>query len=83
MSVGLPGPLQTAFELKNELPTPNFQPDAATLTLHALNWLKTPKISKTQLDFSKLLKNENAKSGGLRGESAAGEEEGEVLKQAP
>ena len=37
MSFGLPGPLQTALELKIELPTVNVQPDAATLTLDALN----------------------------------------------
>ena len=37
MNSGLPTPLQTPFELKIEVPTPNFTPDAATLTLHALN----------------------------------------------
>ena len=37
ISVGLPRPLRTAFELKNELPTSIFTPGAATLTKHALN----------------------------------------------
>ena len=40
MSFGLPGPLWQPFELKNELPKSMFTPDAATLTLHAFNWLK-------------------------------------------
>ena len=43
---GLPGPLPTPFELKTKLPTPIFTPDAATLTLHARNWLKRPSASK-------------------------------------
>ena len=41
MSFGLPrpvpGPLQAPIELKIELPTSIFTPDAATLTLQALN----------------------------------------------
>ena len=40
MSVGLTGLLQTAFELKLDLPASNVTPDAATLTLYALNQLK-------------------------------------------
>ena len=40
MSIGLPGPLQAPFELKNDLPASSFTPDAATLALHALNLLK-------------------------------------------
>ena len=43
---GLPGPLRTPFELKIELPTPNFTPDAATLTLHDLNLLKMSETYK-------------------------------------
>ena len=50
MSFGLPGPLQTPFELKNDLPTSIFTPDAATLTLHTLNWLRRPKTSKYVLE---------------------------------
>ena len=34
MSLGLPEPLRTAFELKNDLRASKNEPDAATLTLH-------------------------------------------------
>ena len=54
MSFGLPGPLRAPFELKIELPTSNFKPDAATLTLHALSW---PKRPKNQNMFSIVFKN--------------------------
>ena len=37
MGFGIPGPLWIPFELKIELPTSSCTPDAATLTLHALN----------------------------------------------
>ena len=37
MSFGLPEPLWTAFELKDDLRASKKEPDAATLTLHALN----------------------------------------------
>ena len=43
---GPPGLLWTPFELKTDLPASNIQPDAATLTLHALNLLKRRKTSK-------------------------------------
>ena len=37
MSFGLPGPLQATFELTNYKTASTNKPDAATLTLHALN----------------------------------------------
>ena len=67
MSFGLPRPLQTPFELKVELPTSSFTPDAATLTLHALNLLKRPKTSKIFVShFPPNQKLEISKSGGLK-----------------
>ena len=51
MSFGFPGPLQASFELENDLPTPKFTPDAATLTLHALSWPKKSKTSKCLFDL--------------------------------
>ena len=42
MNVGLPGPLQTPFELKTDLPASTNEPDTATLTSHGPNWLKRP-----------------------------------------
>ena len=66
ISIGLPGPLRPAFELKNDLPTSIFQPDAATLTLNALNLLKRPKISKYVFELLQSFeKHKNSKSGGL------------------
>ena len=38
-----------------ELPTANVQPDAATLTLHALDWLKRLNTSKTNRIFPNFL----------------------------
>ena len=65
ISFGLPRPLWTPFELTIEVPTSNIQPDAATLTLHALNWLKLPIKSKCVVDVSKnKSKSKNNKSGG-------------------
>ena len=53
MSFGLPGPLQTAFELKLDLPASNNLPDAATLKLHALiSNLEGRKHQNTFSDFS-------------------------------
>ena len=43
MSLGLPGPLPTAFELQFEKRASVFTPDAATLTLYALSNLKSKK----------------------------------------
>ena len=51
MSFCLAGPLQTPFELKIRKPTSDFEPDAVTLMLHALNWLKSPKTSKYFSEF--------------------------------
>ena len=48
--LGLPRPLRTVFELKIDLPTPNLTPDAATLTLHALNWRSRPETSKLSFE---------------------------------
>ena len=53
MSFGLPRSLQTAFDLKNIKPASKNTPDAATLTLHALNLLKAEKIN---IIFQKTLK---------------------------
>ena len=43
ISVGLPGPLWTAFGLTNWFAHIKNTPDATTLTLHAFNLLKRPK----------------------------------------
>ena len=43
MSLGLPRLLRTAFELKMKTPASTNEPDAATLTLPALNVLRDPK----------------------------------------
>ena len=51
MGFGLAGPLQPPFEQKLELRTPNVTPDAATLTLYALNFLKMPNTSKYLFDL--------------------------------
>ena len=59
LSVGLPGPLQTTFEL-NKLKT-SVTNDAATLTLHALNWIKRPKISLNIFEIEKQIANMGAK----------------------
>ena len=57
ISFDLPGRLQTAFELKIDLPTSKNQPDAAILVLHALNLLKRPKTSKYAFEnFQKIQK---------------------------
>ena len=45
MSFGLHRPLWITFELTTDLFKPNHQPDAATLTLNALNQLETPKAT--------------------------------------
>ena len=45
ISLGLPGRLWTAFELKKLLAYVRNTPDATTLTLHALNLLKRSKTS--------------------------------------
>ena len=58
---GHPGPLQPPFEL----PTSIFQPDAATKTLHALNWLQSPKTSKCFSDLLQHFKYKSCKSEGL------------------
>ena len=46
ISVGLAGPLQTAFELKNDLEKTKVQPDATALTDISINLLKIPKTRK-------------------------------------
>ena len=46
ISFGLPGLLQTAFELKIDLPIATNQPHAIALTENAINWLKRTKTSK-------------------------------------
>ena len=57
MSLGLPGPLQTDFELKIDLPASKNEPDAATLTLHALSLLRRTKTLKYLFEISKKRKN--------------------------
>ena len=47
MSFGLPGPLWT--ELNDLKPASTNTPDAATLTLRALNWLKWPSIGRNKI----------------------------------
>ena len=63
MSFGIHGSLQTTFKIQNKKNVKN-KPDAATLTLHALYWLKRPqnkrKYVRTSARFSK--------SGGLIGQ---------------
>ena len=56
ISVGLAGPLRTAFELKIALPTAKNQAHATALTDNAINLLKRPKTSKYILFFSKFFK---------------------------
>ena len=56
ISFGLPGPLQTALELKIDLKTSKNQPDATALTENAINWLKLPKNIKILCRFSKISK---------------------------
>ena len=56
ISVGLPRPLPTAFELKNKFAYVKNTPDATTLTLYALNQLRsTKKHQKGNQNFSNLL----------------------------
>ena len=57
MRFGLPGPLQTADELSNVKTCVKNAPDAATLTLHALNWLKRPKTAKSVFEHFQILAN--------------------------
>ena len=56
MSFGLPEPLQTPFELTNDLPASTNEPDAATLTLHALDWLNGPKTSRYIFEYFQTFK---------------------------
>ena len=66
ISVGLLGPLRTPLELKIVLPTPIVQPDAATLTLHAIKCLKRLKTSKDLFEHLQQFQQiQNGKSGGL------------------
>ena len=51
ISVGLPGPLHIAFELKNWLAYVKNTPDATTLTLHGRNSLKKTRTSKYVFDI--------------------------------
>ena len=53
MSFGLLEPLLPSFDLKTDLPTSNFTPDAATLTLHALELANNPQNIKIFFDSSK------------------------------
>ena len=67
ISVGLPGPLRTAFELKVDLPTAKNQPDATALTEKAINWLRSSKHIKNIFRyFSQVSQNSKmANLGGL------------------
>ena len=71
MSVGLPGPLQTAFELTNLKICVKKYARCDYTTLHALNWLKRLKTSETKKTFSQKSLNVEiskiSKSGGLLG----------------
>ena len=51
MNFGVPGSLQTPFELKLDLPASKNEPDAATLTLHALKLSKKTKTSNYVIDI--------------------------------
>ena len=53
MSFGLPRPLRTAFKLKLVMPMSSVTPDAATRTLHALNWLKGKEHQNQFSNFPK------------------------------
>ena len=50
ISFSLPGPLRTAFEQNNALPTTTNQPDATALTENAIKWLKLPKNIKISFE---------------------------------
>ena len=52
ISFGLPGPLQTAFELQIDLKTATNQPDTTALTEKTINLRILPKINKQK--YSKI-----------------------------
>ena len=65
ISLGLPGSLRTAFDLKFDLPTATNQVHATALTANAINLLKWPNTSKYLFELFQILQNlKNCKSGG-------------------
>ena len=67
ISFGFPGPLRTAFGLKNWSADSKNQPDATALTENAIDWPNGPKISKYFFEkVEQFQKIKNGKSGGVK-----------------